>query len=134
MRLSELIGIQVNEILLPVWRSNDTTWRRVIHYHGNVALAPVATVINFRANRGAVLIVLLTGNVDAIFCSTLCQKLLLGVLMQEDVQIALDLLGGGPINLAILLLALKRRNALLIPRPAMSSAFFILWPTNSVMH
>jgi len=60
----------------------------------DITRSPFTTVVNFCADLGAMLVVFLTSNIDAILSSTLLQKLLLRVLMKEDVQIALDLLGG----------------------------------------
>merc|ERR1719284_1612055 len=91
-------------------------------------------MVNFWANLGAMLVVLLTGHIDAILSSTLCQKLFLGVLMKEDVQVAFNLLGCRPIDLAVLLLALQRRHTFLVPSPARIAAHTIVYFADSVSH
>jgi hypothetical protein len=71
-----------------------------------------------------VLVVFLSSNVHAVLGATCGEQLFLGVVMEEDIDVALNLLGGGPINLAILLQALLLRHQLIIPGPALLSALF----------
>jgi len=56
-------------------------------------LRPHSFMVNLKADGVAMLVVLLPGNIDTIFFAALGQKLFLGVLMQEDVDIALNFLG-----------------------------------------
>jgi len=60
-------------------------------------------MVNLRANGCAVLVVFLTGDIHTSLRTALGEKLLLGVIMEEDIKVALDLLGGRPIDLAVLL-------------------------------
>jgi hypothetical protein len=87
---------------------------------------PVTIVVNLKADGVAVLVVLLTGLVDAGLGTTLGQELLLCVIVEEDVDIALNLLGRRPIDLAVLLQALLLKDELLVPGPAASAALLVL--------
>jgi hypothetical protein len=60
-------------------------------------------MVNLSANSVTMLVVFLSGNIDTVLGSTLCHKFILGVLVQEDVNVAFDLLGRRPVNLAVLL-------------------------------
>jgi hypothetical protein len=62
--------------------------------------------VDLWADGVAVLVMRLAVLVVAILSATFCKQFLLGWLGQEDIHIALDLLSGGPIDLAILLQAL----------------------------
>jgi hypothetical protein len=64
------------------------------------------------------LVICLTGNIHALCSATLGEKFLLGVLVQEDVNKAFNLLGCRPINLAVLLKALLLLDDLLVSIPA----------------
>jgi hypothetical protein len=80
---------------------------------------PHTIVVNLWADGCAVLVVCLAGIVDAGLRSTLGQKLLLGVIVEEDIDVAFDLLGGRPVNLAVLLQALLLVHVNLILTPAL---------------
>jgi len=79
---------------------------------------PLSLMVNLDANGVTMLVILLSGNIDAFFSATLGEKLFLGVFVQEYVNIAFDLLGCRPINLAVLLEALRFRDDNLISVPA----------------
>jgi hypothetical protein len=83
---------------------------------GIIALnfTPMSIVVNVRADCGAMLVILLPGSTDAILGATFVQQFLLTVIVQEDIQVAFNFLRGRPVNLAVLLLALKVGNHLLI--------------------
>jgi hypothetical protein len=68
---------------------------------------PLAIMVNVLANGGAMLVGALPCNIHTILRSTFIQQLLLGVVVEEDIEVAFDLLGGRPIDLAVLLLTLK---------------------------
>ena len=55
---------------------------------------------------GPMLVILLSGNIDAVFGATLAEEIMFGVVVQENVNIAFDFLGCRPINLAVLFEAL----------------------------
>jgi len=80
-------------------------------------------MVNLRANGCAVLVVFLTGNIHTSLRTALGEKLLLGVIMEEDIKVALDLLGGRPIDLAVLLKTFLLVHMFFILMPAL---FFAL--------
>jgi hypothetical protein len=86
---------------------------------------PVTIVVHLEADGVAVLVVLLTGLVDAGLGTTLGEELLLCVIVEEDVDIALNLLGRRPIDLAVLLQALLLKDELLVSGPASSTALLV---------
>jgi hypothetical protein len=86
---------------------------------------PVTIVVDLKADGVAVLVVLLTGLVDAGLGTTLGEELLLCVIVEEDIDIALNLLGRRPIDLAVLLQALLLKDELLVPGPASGSALLV---------
>jgi len=112
----------VNHDTIPAVTSHDVT------------LPPFTTEVYLSANLGAMLIVFLSSNVDAVLSAALGQELLFCVFMKEDIQIAFNLLCGRPINLAVLLLALKRGHTFLIPGPASIPAVRVVWTTECVIH
>jgi hypothetical protein len=57
-------------------------------------IRPLPIVVNLRANSCAVLVICLTCHVHAILRTTLREKLLLGIIMEEDIKVAFNLLGG----------------------------------------
>jgi len=63
-------------------------------------------MVNLGANGCTVLVIFLTGNIHASLRTALGEKLLLGVIMEEDIKVAYDLLGGLPVVLAVFLEAL----------------------------
>lgn len=79
---------------------------------------PLSLMVNLKADGVAVLVILLPGNIDAGLRSTLGQKFFLGVLVQENVNIALNFLGCRPINLAVLLKTFGVLHAIFIALPA----------------
>jgi hypothetical protein len=87
---------------------------------------PHTVVVDLKADCVAVLVIFLTGLIDASLAAALGQKLLLRVVVEEDVNIAFDLLGCRPIDLAILLQAFLLEDELLIPGPASGTALLIL--------
>jgi hypothetical protein len=82
-------------------------------------------MVNLNADGVAVLVVFFTGLVDAGLRTTLGEELLLCVIMEEDVDIAFNLLGRRPIDLAVLLQALLLKDEFLIPGPASGTALLI---------
>jgi hypothetical protein len=82
-------------------------------------IRPHAIVVNLWANGCAVLVIFLTGNIHTSLRTTLCEKLLLGVIMEEDIKVTLDLLGGRPVDLAVLLKALLLVHMFFIFSPAL---------------
>jgi hypothetical protein len=54
---------------------------------------PLTVMVNLEADGVTVLVIFLTGRVDAVSRTTLSEELFLRVVMQEDVNIAFDLLG-----------------------------------------
>jgi len=116
------------EILARFW-----AWRVVINLRGVVLEGwspdncwPHTVIINLEADGVAVLVVGLTSLIDARLTAALGEKLLLGVVVEEDVDIAFDLLGCRPINLAILLQALLLKDMPLILGRAVRIAILIL--------
>jgi len=87
---------------------------------------PHTIVVDLEADCVAVLVIFLAGLVDAFLTAALGQELLLCVVVEEDVDIAFDLLGCRPIDLAILLQAFLLEDELLIPGPASGTALLIL--------
>jgi len=75
-------------------------------------------VVDMGANCVTMLVICLTGNIHALCSATLGEKFLLGVLVQEDVNEAFNLLGCRPIDLAVLLKALLLLDDLLVSSPA----------------
>jgi len=75
-------------------------------------------VVDMSANCVTMLVICLAGNIHALFISTLGEKFILGVLVQEDVNKAFNLLGCRPIDLAVLLKALLLLDDLLVSIPA----------------
>jgi len=57
-------------------------------------IRPHSIMVNLGANGCAVLVIFLTGIIHTGLRTTLGEKLLLGVMMEEDIKVALDLLGG----------------------------------------
>jgi hypothetical protein len=54
----------------------------------------LAVVVNLWANGSTVLVVVLSSNIYAVLRATFTNQLLLSVIMEEDIDIAFDLLGG----------------------------------------
>jgi hypothetical protein len=75
-------------------------------------------VVDMGANGVAMLVICLAGNIYAVSSATLGEKLILGVLVQEDVNEAFNLLGCRPIDLAVLLKALLLLDDLPVSIPA----------------
>jgi len=86
---------------------------------------PHTIMVDLKTDGVAVLVVFLAGLIDAGLTAALGEQFLLGVIMEEDVDIAFDLLGRRPIDLAILLQTLLLEDELLIPGPASSTALLI---------
>jgi hypothetical protein len=63
------------------------------------------------------LVVFLSSNIHAVLAATLVEQLFLAVVMEEDINVAFNLLGGRPINLAIVFSALLLTNNFLVPFP-----------------
>jgi hypothetical protein len=82
-------------------------------------IGPHAIMVNLWADGCAVLVVCLTGNIHTGLRTTLGQKLLLGVIMEQDIDVAFDLFGGRPVDLAVLLQALLLVHVNLILTPAL---------------
>jgi hypothetical protein len=100
-----------------------------IDHHSQICtddLGPNTIVVNLKADGVAVLVICFASVIDASLATTLGEKLLLGVVVEEDVDIALDFLGGRPIDLAVLLQALLLEDELLVPRPAAGTALLVL--------
>lgn len=68
------------------------SWIRALEVH-RMHLGPFSRMVNLKADGVAMLVILLPGYIDACFRSTLGQKFFLGVLVQEDVNIAFNFLG-----------------------------------------
>jgi hypothetical protein len=83
MALSERMSCTV---VKPIFRLHIDT----VGFH----LGPLAIVVNLLANGATMVVVLRAGLVDAILGSTLGEEFFLGVVMEEDVHVAFDLLGG----------------------------------------
>jgi hypothetical protein len=97
--------------------------------HGQICAddgGPDTIVVNLEADGVAVLVVCFASFIDASLATALGEKLLLCVIVEEDVNIALDFLGGRPIDLAVLLQALLLEDELLISDPAAGTALFVL--------
>jgi len=88
-------------------------------------LRPLSLMVDLDADGVTMLVILLSGNIDALFSATLGEKFFLGVLVQKNVNIAFDFLGCRPINLAILLKALLLLDDHLISVPASDLALLI---------
>lgn len=86
---------------------------------------PLSIMVNLEADGVTMLVILLSGNIDAFFSATLGEKFFLGVVVQENVNIAFDFLGCRPINLAVLLEALGLLDDNLISVPAADLALLI---------
>jgi len=82
MALAEVMSCTV---VKPIFRLHIDT----VGFH----LGPLTIVVNLLANSATVVVVLSAGLVDAILGSTLGEEFFLGVVMEEDVHIAFDLLG-----------------------------------------
>jgi hypothetical protein len=89
-------------------------------------IRPLPIVVNLRANSRAVLVICLTCHVDAILRTTLGEKLLLGVIMEEDIKVAFNLLGGRPIDLTVLLQALLLMHMFSVLVPALLLALLVI--------
>jgi hypothetical protein len=76
-------------------------------------------VVNILADFGAIFVVLLPGHIDAVLGATLFEQIFLFIVVKEDVQVALDFLCGGPINLAIPLQALNVFHLRIVDRTAL---------------
>jgi len=87
---------------------------------------PLSIMVNLWANGCTVLVIFLTGNIHTSLRTTLGEKLLLGVIMEEDIDVAFDLLGGRPVDLAILLKALLLVHVFLVLSPALLFALLIV--------
>jgi hypothetical protein len=74
----------------------------------------------------AMLVVLFTGIIDASLRSTLCEELLLGVVVEEHINVAFNLFGGRPIDLAIFLQALLFLHKILVLHPAVCLTLVVL--------
>jgi hypothetical protein len=97
--------------------------------HGQICAddgGPDTIVVNLEADGVAVLVVCFASFIDASLATALGEKLLLCVIVEEDVDVALDFLGGRPIDLAVLLQALLLEDKLLIPGPAAGTALLVL--------
>jgi hypothetical protein len=100
-----------------------------IDHHGQICadnIRPSTIVVDLEADGVAVLVVCFASFIDASLATALGEKLLLCVIVEEDVNIALDFLGGRPIDLAVLLQALLLEDELLISDPAAGTALFVL--------
>lgn len=64
---------------------------------------PRAGMVRINADGGTALVSLLPGNIDTVLCATIFQQLLLGVVVEEDIKVTFNLLGGRPIDLSVLL-------------------------------
>jgi hypothetical protein len=95
----------------------------ILHAHDR---RPFTIMVDLEADGVAVLVIFLTGLIDASLRATLGEELLLRVIMEEDVNIAFNLLGRRPIDLAVLLQALLLKDELLVPGPAASAALLVL--------
>jgi hypothetical protein len=82
MALAEVMSCAVVQ---PIFRLHIDT----VGFH----LGPLAIVINLLANSATMVVVLCAGLVDAILGSTLGKEFFLGVVMEEDIHVAFDLLG-----------------------------------------
>jgi len=89
-------------------------------------IGPLSIMVNLWANGCTVLVIFLTGNIHTSLRTTLGEKLLLGVIMEEDIDVAFDLLGGRPVDLAILLKALLLVHVFLVLSPALLFALLIV--------
>jgi hypothetical protein len=87
---------------------------------------PLAIVVNLFANLATLGVVLLARLVDAILISALADEFFLGIIMEEDIHVAFDLLGGRPIDLAVLLQTILRPHLILVLIPAHRHAGVLL--------
>jgi hypothetical protein len=94
----------------------------ILHAHDR---RPFTVMVDLEADGVAVLVIFLTGLIDASLRATLGEELLLCVIMEEDVNIAFNLLGRRPIDLAVLLQALLFEDEFLVPGPASSTALLV---------
>jgi len=58
------------------------------------SIRPHSIMVNLGANGCTVLVIFFTGSIHTGLRTALGEKLLLGVIMEEDIKVALDLLGG----------------------------------------
>jgi len=87
---------------------------------------PRTKEVNFWTDGCAMFVVLFTCLVDAFIRATLGKKLLLGVVMEQHVNVAFNLFGGRPINLAVLLQALLLLHFGFVLKPAVGLALIIV--------
>jgi hypothetical protein len=71
------------------------------------------------------LVILRASIIDAGLTSTLGEELLLRVVVEQYINVALDLLGGRPIDLAVFLQALLLNHKLLVLHPTVCLALVI---------
>jgi hypothetical protein len=71
--------------------NHNCTRTLTCHIHGH-NLGPLTVKVDLKADGVAMLVVFLTSLIDTLLSSTLAQELSLGVVMEENVNIAFDLL------------------------------------------
>jgi hypothetical protein len=89
-----------------------------VHWVDRKHFRPCTEKVDLQADGVAVLVVSLASLIDASLATTLGEELLLGVIVEEDINVALNFLGGRPVNLAVLLQALLLEDEFLVPGPA----------------
>jgi hypothetical protein len=114
--ISEVILIGLSALLM----SSD------LHRVDTQHFWPRTKEIDLWADGCAMLVVLFTGIIDASLRSTLCEELLLGVVVEEHINVAFNLLGGRPIDLAIFLQTLLFLHKILVLHPAVCLTLVVL--------
>jgi hypothetical protein len=97
-----------------------------IHRVDTSNFRPMTIVINLWTNLGAILVILLTCFANAVIRATLCEEFFLGVVMEQDINVAFNLLGGRPVDLAVLLQTLFFFNELSIGSPTGSLTLIVI--------
>jgi hypothetical protein len=94
---------------------------------------PFTIMVNLRANCGTMLVIFFPGYIDTVISATFGQKFILSVIMEENIDIAFNLLSGRPVNLAVLLKALLFSHQFLVPFPTLQIALLELCVTAGVL-
>jgi hypothetical protein len=91
---------------------------------------PDSVMVGVNTDGRAALVSLLPGNIDTVLCATVFQQLLLGVVVEEDIKITFNLLGGRPIYLTVLLQTLDVGHFITVGIPALVDAKIHIHRTN----
>jgi hypothetical protein len=129
-------GVWCNLVILGLGVTFFTLWMAMalLEEHTTLVIAsgprPFASIVHIWADGGAAFVCCLPCLIDASFCATVGNQIVLSEICHEDIKVAFNLLRGRPINLAVLLLTLQIWHRLLVDLPTLVLARVIVIGAN----